>query len=258
MDYQKCEHCGNLLQTNEIYCKHCGLQTPLIEKHLAFLDTVKSAWRTFKARAFLGFGILYSLLAILPLIVVGILVSDNYWLLNLWLVVWLPMALVPFAGWREWLEYRYSISMYISDLRTYPTFLGFSIIAVVAMIPVKIICSPMPLFYYPHGPILNLVQVVLFFWWISILIPVPMIMIRDGYNPLQAIILAYRKARELRWQIFFLYMFLLGVNIIGALVAGIGLIITLPFSILAIVRYTDTLRTFNVLPSAEPVPQPEE
>jgi hypothetical protein len=69
---------------------------------------------------------------------------------------------------------------------------------------------------------------------------------RYQINSLKALALSYRRAGDVRWNLFLLVVILFVINILALLFLFIGLIITLPYTWYAIRDYVDKMIEFEV------------
>jgi uncharacterized membrane protein len=54
------------------------------------------------------------------------------------------------------------------------------------------------------------------------------------YGPIESLQVSARATRGIKWQLFFLFLIILLINIVGFLLLGVGLLITAPVSMLAV------------------------
>jgi len=65
-------------------------------------------------------------------------------------------------------------------------------------------------------------------------------------NPIKAVVSCYKASAETRWQQFFIVFRLFVMNVIGAVFAGLGLLVTIPFSYILIEKYYKSLDEFEL------------
>ena len=100
----------------------------------------------------------------------------------------------------------------------------------------KIICTGYSL-NIAVDPILHIVRLIMVLYWIAIIVPTPILMIRKKMNPISAIILSIKAGKETRWQQFFIAVFIFILNIVGTALVGLGLLVTIPLSYVLLERY---------------------
>ena len=97
-------------------------------------------------------------------------------------------------------------------------------------------------------PLLHFARLILVVYWITIVFPVPLMIVRRRMNPFSAIKVAYYKTQETRWQQFFTLFFILVINAAGLALIGVGLIVSLPLSYILIERYYRQMDEFELFP----------
>ena len=70
---------------------------------------------------------------------------------------------------------------------------------------------------------------------------VPYLVIDRGLGPIEAMKESWRVTKGHKWQLFFLFLALIGLNILGAIALIIGLLVTVPISMLAAAHAYRTL-----------------
>jgi hypothetical protein len=65
-------------------------------------------------------------------------------------------------------------------------------------------------------------------------------------NAFQAVALCYKASMETRWQQFFLVLRIAGINVLGAALAGLGLLYSAPLSYVLVERYYQQLDEFRL------------
>ncbi|MCK4957554.1 MAG: hypothetical protein KAS49_07940, partial [Candidatus Cloacimonetes bacterium] len=83
-------------------------------------------------------------------------------------------------------------------------------------------------------------------YWIAIMLPVPLVMMRKEVNAFKAVKMCYVASAETRWQQFFTAFYVVSVNVLGALVLGLGLLRSISFSYLLIERYYQKLDEYKL------------
>lgn len=245
----RCPHCSEKLASHDLWCLKCGKRTDLVSKDLSALKSLNQSWENYKKvkGRNLPVGIWAALTGIIPM---GVLL----WILNyllpeaptwkfltissiLWLF-FLPIVFVPLSAVCKKDNYNIDVKDFLGSFSQYFKYLVFTLISVLYYIAIFYICI--------GDPILNLVWIVLILYWIAIVIPVPVIMERFKCNSLKAIILSYKHAGDLRWNIFLMGIVLTLANVLAALLLIVGLAITIPFTWFAIRDYVDKMIEFEI------------
>ncbi len=239
---KRCKSCASEIGEYDIFCKKCGEDAKIIKKYFSAKINIKESWEIFKEikSSFYSLSIFYILGILLPLSIVVFFTYDNYWLLNFSMMLVFPFAMIPFSFEDKILNGSAKIKDYFINLKFYPKFFGFTFVNIFYFFILKLICTGEPFFIVANDPILHLVRSVMIFYWIAIILPVPSLIIRNNVNFLKAFYIAYKVA-ETRWQQYFISMFLLLINFIGLLIAGLGLVVTIPFSFFLLSYYEKKL-----------------
>ena len=91
-------------------------------------------------------------------------------------------------------------------------------------------------------------------YWLAIVMPAPLLMSFHGLSPVRAVYVAWRGGKHTRWQQFFLLVICVFWNAVAAIPLGLGLLISIPFTIYVLsdyVRAQNEQHVFNDwLPSA--------
>lgn len=245
----RCPHCNEKTAPHDIWCIKCGKQTDVIANDLSAVKSLKSSWKQYSAIKGNNFpiGIIAALTGVLPTLILiwlqnfglsslppwqALLISNLTWLL------FLPVLLLPFSMVAKKDVTVFSLADFWRAFSSYPRYLGLSLITVLFYLIIHFVCQ--------GDPILNLVWLVLVLYWIAIILPIPVLMERMQSNPYAMLKKVYLTAGDLRWNIFLLGFILFIVNLLAAAFLLVGLIITLPFSWIAIRNYTDKLIDFEV------------
>jgi len=109
----------------------------------------------------------------------------------------------------------------------------------------KIICTGY-LLNIAIDPVLHIVRLVMVLYWIAIVVPAPVLMVRKSLNPIKAIIVSYKAGKETRWQQFFLAIRIVLVNVLGAAIVGLGLLVTIPLSYLQLEKYYSKMEEYEL------------
>ncbi len=245
-----CKHCNNKLEPTQIWCNECGHQSELLKKDLSFITVLKESWSKYKGNINhnLAIGFILTFLAIIPIIIVSILHNTlefshksfaNYLIYNLLFIIITPLAFIPFKVFSDSSDGKASIKDFFSNFKFYPQMFLFAFANFLAFFIIKYVCI--------GDPILKLVRIVLVLYWPSIVLPVPFLISEYKMNPFKAIHLCYKKLGDVRWKLFFIWVFLLLLNMLGAIPFGIGLLVTLPFSYVLVNNYVRKLIEFNII-----------
>ncbi len=235
----KCKNCSSSLDNNAIFCPNCGWQTGFIKDNLSTKLVLKEAWQDYKgirAKNY-PFAIFFVLLILVPVGLAAFFTRDNYWINNVTMLFVTPLALIPltFSG------SEYSLKGYAKHLKYYPMMLGISLFTTLFFFVINVICTGNPLFYYATDPILHPVRFVLILYWLAIVVPSFYLITELKKPPCKSIYWAYQWGRETRWQQFFLIVILSALNVVALIPVGLGLLVSVPFSIFAIRRYSEQM-----------------
>lgn len=241
------EQCGNKLDDNEIFCSKCGHPTSALEEGLSARKNIKSIWKLFwpEKNKYLSFSLVMLFCAFLPIAAVVFFTKGNYWLNNLLLLFTVPLALVPLASDKDFARSGLNPSSFTGNLKYYPKLWLFTGVNILWFLLLKILCTGF-LLNVATDPILHPVRLILVFYWIAIVLPVPFLIVRYNKNPLAAIKQAYKASSEIRWQLFFIGGFLFLINLAGALFLVIGLLFTIPLSYILLERYFLRLEEYKL------------
>ena len=170
---------------------------------------------------------------------------SHYLFTNLMLLFLVPFTLIPFSFEENFVEYPFKISMYFNSLKYYPKFFLLVLVNILYFLLLKILCTGFIL-GITVDPILHPVRLILVLYWITITFPAVLLIIRKGMNPIKAVISCYKASAETRWQQFFIVFRLFVMNVIGSVFAGLGLLVTIPFSYILIEKYYQSLDEFEL------------
>ncbi len=227
--------CGEKLSDDLIFCPTCGTHTGILAGKLSAKQNWSQTWQQFKKNKSYPFSIFYVICILLPILLIVLHTSDNYWLSNAIFILVVPLALVPF-GHRNYTTEPPKIADYFQALKFYPYLLGFVFLNSLYFLILKIVCTGF-LLNIVVDPILHIVRFILVLYWLSIVLPAPLIMLRQRINPLKAILIAHRASKEIRWQLFLLLLYIGFINALGALALGLGLLVTIPLSFAVLEKY---------------------
>ena len=237
-----CSKCDTRLDGEQLYCYECGEPSRVLKEEFSAFNNIKETWSDFKKRKgeYYPFALFYFFVLLVPFALIINYTRGNYWLHNVSLLLFLPLLFVPFSVsvWQE--KERLTIGRYLSSLKIYFRYFVFILINIVYFALLKLITTSV-------DPILNLVRLIMVLYWIAIVTPyAPMISFHDA-SALKGLLLLYRGGKETRWQQFYTALFLVIINALGLLFAGVGLLVTIPFSIAVIERYYRQMEKYSLL-----------
>lgn len=230
--------CNEKLEEHQIFCHKCGEPTEALSGPLSAKENLKQVWIEFKKvkAKFYPFSIFIILTAFLLIGLAVYFTRGNYFQTNLALLIFVPFALIPLSFDENFISNHFTINMFFSKLKYYPIFFLFTLINIIYFALMKIICTGYSL-NIAVDPILHIVRLIMVLYWIAIIVPTPILMIRKKMNPVSAIILSIKSGKETRWQQFFIAFIVFVLNIVGVLLIGLGLLVTIPLSFVLIERY---------------------
>lgn len=248
----RCRFCNERLAPHDLWCVKCGKRTEVLNRDLSATKSLNESWKKFKPLKGqnLPVGIVATLTGIIPLIIL-------IWVLNyafpfmaklgqmsMHIIVWtffIPVLVVPFREVCRSDGYTLTTKAYMSSFKAYGQYLVFSFISVVFYVTIFFVCK--------GDPILNLVWLVLVLYWVAIALPVPVLMQRYQINAWEGIRISYKRAGDVRWNIFLMVIILFITNVLAAAALVIMLAVTIPFTWFAIRDYVDKLIEFEVFES---------
>jgi hypothetical protein len=239
--------CNNKLAEHQIFCDKCGESSGVLSTDLSAKQNWKKVWQEFKEvkATYYAFAI-FMIICVFSFIGLSVVMGANhFWYNNLVLLFIAPLALIPFSFESNFLEKPFTIKMFFMHAQHYPKYWLFVLINIAFFIFLKILCTGAFL-NIATDPILHEVRLILVIYWITIVLPVPILMIRRKMNPFKAIIVSYKAGSETRWQQFFVVFFLFCANLAGLALAGLGLLVTIPFSYIMIERYYLRMEEFEL------------
>jgi hypothetical protein len=254
----RCKHCNEKIKDHDFWCIYCGHATGIVKTYLTAKQAIREEWEAFtlsKSKSYV-FAILNALLLLTLLggaywfslndTLLPISHFAKYLLNNLVYLFILPLLLTPFQLATKYPNQGWGISDYFKSLKEYPRFFVFVLLNIIYFFVLKYVCM--------GDPILHIVRFVMVLYWISIVLPAPVIMMELKLNPLKAIVKAYHVGRETRWQLFFLWFMLFFINLVAILPLGLGLLVTLPLTYRVVHRYYMKLVEFELVPEMLPAP----
>jgi len=242
--------CNEKLEEHQIFCHKCGEPTEALAGPLSAKVNLKQVWNEFKTTKarFYPFSIFIILTAFLLIGLAVYFTRGNYFQTNLALLFIVPFALIPLSFEENFISNHFTINMFFGKLKYYPVFFLFTLINIIYFALMKIICTGYSL-NIAVDPILHIVRLIMVLYWIAIIVPTPILMIRKKINPVSAIILSIKAGKETRWQQFYIAFFVFILNIVGAALIGLGLLVTIPLSYVLIERYYLRMDEFELFDS---------
>ncbi|MCD4817489.1 MAG: hypothetical protein K8S23_02210 [Candidatus Cloacimonetes bacterium] len=230
--------CNENINIHDMFCSRCGTATSALSNSLSAKKNFQFVYDRFKQieSQYYAFGILLFFTGFVFLALALYFSQGNYWLTNGLLLFVVPILFLPFASEENFIENPLTISSFLSSFKYYPHFWLFTLINIVFFLLMKIINTGFIL-NIATDPLLHFARLILVVYWIAVVFPAPLLIIRKKINPFSAIKLAYEAGKETRWQQFFTLFFVLVINAVGLALIGVGLIVSLPLSYLLIERY---------------------
>jgi hypothetical protein len=239
--------CSAEIDKFAIFCPVCGEPTPALSTDLSAKKNIKEAWNEFfpQKQSYLRFSIFIILTGFLFTGLAVYYTHDNYWLSNGLFLFLVPLLLIPFALPENFILNPLTIKNYLSALKYYPKFWIFTLVNFLYFIFLKIISTGFIL-GIASDPLLHFVRFIMVLYWLEIIFAAPFLFVRGENNLYKAFKRSHDGGRELRWQILGLYIMLLGINIIGAALVGFGLLITIPFTYIALEKYYLKMKMYQL------------
>jgi len=248
----RCQNCNEKTAPHDLWCVKCGKRTDILGSELSAVKSLANTWKNYKQVKGnnLPVGIIAALSGVLPLFLLLWLMNYTLPAMPLWqfitlhILVWtifVPVLLVPFKSVCKSDDVKIDLKSFISSFKSYGQYFLFSFISVVFYVGIFFVCQ--------GDPILNLVWFVLVLYWIAIVLPVPVLMQRYSLGAGKAILMTYKHAGDVRWNIFLMAIILTLINLLATAFFVVGLAVTVPFTWFAIRDYSDKLIEFDVFES---------
>lgn len=256
----RCPHCNHRLAIHDLWCPNCQRQSSLIKNELSALRSLRGSWANFKPNISLNVPLAA------PAIIMGIIpLAILIWLFNTSLMLpsdtsikllinlfiksalvsmFLPFTLIGFKATSALDGYQAGKPGLFIALKSYPKYLGFSILNCLYFVVIYLICFGFPGF--GSDPILRLVWLVLANYWVALVLPIPTLMEDNALSFKDAFCLARRHFAVVRWNIYLMVLILGILNLVAGLALIVPLAITIPFSWYAIRDYTRTLLEYEL------------
>ncbi len=237
----KCKKCKAEITEFDIFCKKCGTETDLLSKGLSSKENKKqTSEQLSKIRNnYYSVSMFLTIAVIFPMLILLYFSRYNHLLISAITIVFLPFILILITRENGFLQKdkRFTIKEYFGLLPNYPKFMVFVLYNVLYFYLLTLVCTARPLLNYAYDPILNLVWLVMAFYWFAIIIPAPGLIIHKNYSPSKAIVQSYIKGKETRWQQFFTFIHIILAILFGVVTLGFGFMVSIPHIILLLDNY---------------------
>lgn len=282
----RCKHCNGRLAVHDMWCVHCGRQTPIVTTELSTTRSMRDTWLAFKpsfsAGAPLGtFSVIFGAIPILVLLkllssflsfdtntalgLLGDLLSKS-----LAASIFVPFLLIGFHAVCKWQDHQPEKFGFGSIITAYPRYFALTLLSAIYYTIIYVICFGLPKF--GSDPILRLVWIVLAQYWVVLILPVSILMEEHNCSIIKSLRLSYRHFHVVRWNLYLMLLILVVINGIpmgvSALFFSNALVVmgaakyilfllallvlapmayTLPYSWLAVRDYTNRLVEFELV-----------
>lgn len=247
--------CNNELSEKDIFCDVCGQATVALKTGLnakVNFNEIRQEAKTVRSNYY-KFNLFILIGIILPIAAVIVFQKslaeffgiDLYLFQNLSMLFLVPFILIPFSFEAGFSKAAFTVKNYFVGLKHYPTFFLFTAISILFFFVLKILCTGY-LIGVTVDPILHPVRFVLVIYWIIIMFPAPLVIIRKEVNAFKAVKMCYVASAETRWQQLFTVSYVVGVNILGTLALGLGLLHTISLSYMIIEGYFARLDEYDL------------
>ncbi len=237
----KCKKCKSEINEFDIFCKKCGTPTELLSKGLSSKENKKKTSEELSPirNNYYSLSMFLTITIIFPMIISLYLARNSHLLISAISIIFLPFILVLFSRKGGFLQKqnKFTLKEYFGLLSNYPKFMLFIFYNVLYFYVLTLICTARPILNYAYDPILNLVWLVMTFYWFAIIIPAPGLIVHKNYSPFKAIIESYKKGKETRWQQFFTFVRIVIDILFGIVTLGFGFMISIPHMILLVDNY---------------------
>ena len=237
----KCKKCKSEITEYDIFCNKCGTATDLLSKGLSSKENKKKTSEELKPvrSNYYSLSMFLTIAVIFPMIISLYFARFNHLLISSVIIIFVPFLLVLFSRENGFFKknQKFTINEYFSLIHFYPKYMLFVFYNVIYFYLLTLVCTARPILNYAYDPILNLVWLVMTFYWFAIIIPAPGLIAHKNYSPLKAIIQSYIKGKETRWQQFFTLMGIILDIMFGIVTFGFGFMISIPHIIVLIDNY---------------------
>jgi len=249
------KRCNNEIGTHDIFCSKCGKPTDALSTKLSAKQNIDEVWHTFYPQKgkYFPFSILMVFTAFLLILLSYIFKSqvadmihlNTYFTENILYLITVPLALIPFASDENFLKNPLTIDKYIKNLKQYPKMLIFVFLNILYLFLLNITCTGY-LLNIMTDPILHIVRFIMVQYWFVVVLPAPFLILRKNINPIKAIIMSYKASAETRWQQYFILLYILLANVIGAVSLIAGLLVSIPLSYILIEKYYSKMEEYEL------------
>lgn len=256
----RCKHCNARLAAHDIWCVECGRQSSVPRQELSALNSLKSSWADFveKKSHAVPIASVSIILGFLPLAfltwlfrsyielpsVTGLQVIVSLLIKAVSYSIFMPFLMLPMTILHNGRDLGKLKSLFAA-MKEYPKYLALSLVINFVFVAFYIICFGLPKF--GSDPILRLVWLVLINYWSTIFIPAAVLVNYTSSSPISAIKQSYKHFHDVRWNIYLMILILTLINALAAVLALIGLVITIPFTWFALRAYVRKLVDFELL-----------
>ena len=254
------QKCNYQLSEYDIFCPKCGTPTNALSTKLSAKMNIKEVWYKYSPQKgkYFAFSIFMLFTAFLLIFlsyllkeqVADLLHINVYFAENILYLFTIPLALIPFASKEDFIKNPLKISSFIKNLKYYPLMWFFVLINILYFFLLKVICTGY-LLKMLVDPILHIVRFIMVLYWLVIVMPAPLLIVRKKVNPVSAIILSYKASAETRWQQFFILLYLFAINVIGLLLFVAGSIVTIPVAYILIEKYYFRMDEYHLFDKKE-------
>lgn len=255
----RCKKCNNRLAVHDLWCMHCGTQTPVIKNDLSAMASLKRSFKSVRPNIsqmvpISGFSLLLGALpiAVLSWVFISFVHYDtvlslllNLLIRSLLFSVFATFILLPISLVVKQDGYLIKRDELKVMLKNYPRYFIFSLLNAAFYSLIYLICFGFPGF--ASDPILRLVWIVLANYWLAISLPALIIMERKELSPLKALHQSYRHLHDLRWNIYLLALVLGLMNFLGFALLIFPALFALPIAWFALRDYVDLLISYELL-----------
>ncbi len=207
----RCKHCNAQIKNSDLYCPKCRKKTQSIKENFLIWNALKDTFLeerenenyNFKFNLFFA-GVIFIFLTLLGFHYFSFSYSNDwirYFAENAIFLVLVPILLLPFGIQNIIMEIGYGKELNAYIFKIFPKYILFVLINIAIFALIKFLCI--------GDPVLRLVRVILVLWWLAVLLPMPVMINKYNLNLYKLFKLSLRAFEDLRWQMFFGYIFIL-------------------------------------------------
>lgn len=212
----RCKHCNTQIQNSDIYCPKCRKKTQSIKENFKIWDVFKQSYeevREPKNYSF-TFNLFFGIITFIFIVLLGFhyfsfnYSSDlvRYLTENAIFLIFVPILLIPFGIQNVVMEIGYGKELNNHILKLLPKYYLFVLVNILIFSLFKFMCI--------GDPVLRLIRVILVLWWLAVLVPIPVMITKYNLNLYKLTRLSLKGFEDLRWQMFWGYLLILGANIL--------------------------------------------